>query len=57
MAVTGLALAVPQMGAAAAAAAIETAATEHWYGLHTQPRHEKIVAQRVEERGVTTFLP
>jgi transcription antitermination factor NusG len=28
-----------------------------WYGLHTRPRHEKIVAQRLEERGVTAFLP
>jgi transcription antitermination factor NusG len=31
--------------------------SEAWYGLHTQSRHEKIVAQRLEERGVTTFLP
>jgi transcription antitermination factor NusG len=30
---------------------------ENWYGLQTRPRHEKIVAQRLEERGVTTFLP
>jgi transcription antitermination factor NusG len=30
---------------------------ETWYGLHTQSRHEKIVAQRLQERGVTTFLP
>jgi transcription termination/antitermination protein NusG len=30
---------------------------ESWYGLHTRPRHEKIVAQRLEERGVTAFLP
>ncbi|MGC2057538.1 MAG: transcription termination/antitermination NusG family protein, partial [Candidatus Sulfotelmatobacter sp.] len=30
---------------------------QHWYGLHTRPRHEKIVAQRLGERGVTTFLP
>ncbi len=33
------------------------AGTETWYGLHTQSRHEKIVAQRLQERGVTTFLP
>jgi transcription antitermination factor NusG len=33
------------------------AETENWYGLQTRPRHEKIVAQRLEERGVTTFLP
>jgi transcription antitermination factor NusG len=31
--------------------------TEQWYGLQTRPRHEKIVAQRLAERGVTTFLP
>ncbi|MGC2550895.1 MAG: UpxY family transcription antiterminator [Candidatus Sulfotelmatobacter sp.] len=30
---------------------------QQWYGLHTRPRHEKIVAQRLGERGVTTFLP
>jgi transcription antitermination factor NusG len=30
---------------------------ESWYGLQTRPRHEKIVAQRLEERGVTAFLP
>jgi len=33
------------------------AGTEQWYGLHTRSRHEKIVAQRLEERGVTTYLP
>jgi transcription antitermination factor NusG len=31
--------------------------TQRWYGLHTRPRHEKIVAHRLEERGVATFLP
>ena len=31
--------------------------TESWYGLQTRPRHEKIVAHRLSERGVTTFLP
>jgi transcription antitermination factor NusG len=30
---------------------------ENWYALHTRPRHEKIVTQRLEQRGVTTFLP
>jgi transcription antitermination factor NusG len=30
---------------------------ENWYGLQTKPRHEKIVMQRLQERGVTTFLP
>ena len=37
-------------------AAVETG-IEAWYGLHTQSRHEKIVAHRLQERGVTTFLP
>jgi transcription termination/antitermination protein NusG len=31
--------------------------TESWYALHTRPRHEKIVTQRLEQQGVTTFLP
>jgi transcription antitermination factor NusG len=30
---------------------------ESWYGLQTRSRHEKIVAQRLEEKGVTIFLP
>jgi transcription antitermination factor NusG len=33
------------------------AEVEHWYGLQTRPRHEKMVAQRLEEKGVKTFLP
>jgi transcription antitermination factor NusG len=30
---------------------------EHWYALHTHARHEKIVEQRLRERGVETYLP
>ena len=30
---------------------------ENWYALHTRPRHEKMVVHRLEERGVTSFLP
>jgi len=30
---------------------------ESWYALHTRPRHEKLVVQRLTERGVETFLP
>src|ERR1017187_4700087 len=33
------------------------AEVENWYALQTRPRHEKIVAQRLQERGVTAFLP
>jgi transcription antitermination factor NusG len=31
--------------------------SEQWYGLQTRPRHEKIVAHRLAERGVTAYLP
>jgi transcription termination/antitermination protein NusG len=42
-----------------AASSVPMAATEseNWYALHTRPRHEKIVVQRLAERGVETFLP
>jgi transcription antitermination factor NusG len=53
MAVSAVAL---ELSHAAPAVENETG-TEHWYGLHTRSRHEKIVAQRLQERGVTTFLP
>ena len=29
----------------------------NWYALHTRPRHEKLVVQRLNERRVETFLP
>lgn len=28
-----------------------------WYAVHTRARHEKVVAQRLQEGGVATFLP
>ncbi len=51
MAVAALSWELPQP-----AASVEPG-TETWYALHTRPRHEKTVVQRLEERGVTTFLP
>jgi transcription termination/antitermination protein NusG len=30
---------------------------ENWYALHTRPRHERAVVQRLTDRGVETFLP
>ncbi len=30
---------------------------QNWYALLTRARHEKIVAHRLRERGVTVFLP
>jgi len=35
----------------------ETGVAEQWYALQTRARHEKMVEQRLQERGVTTFLP
>jgi len=35
----------------------EISAAANWYALHTRARHEKAVAQRLEEHGISTFLP
>ena len=32
-------------------------AAESWYAVQTYARHEKMVEHRLQERGVTTFLP
>jgi transcription antitermination factor NusG len=32
-------------------------AAENWYAVQTRARHEKSVETRLQERGVTTFLP
>lgn len=29
----------------------------HWYAVHTRSRHEKLVLERLRERGFTAFLP
>lgn len=31
--------------------------TRSWYALLTQARHEKVVAHRLNERGIASFLP
>jgi transcription antitermination factor NusG len=28
-----------------------------WYAIHTRARHERVVAQRLRDQGLTTFLP
>ena len=28
-----------------------------WYAVHTYPRHERVVAERIRQQGLTTFLP
>jgi len=30
---------------------------ENWYAVHTRARHERVVVHRLQEQGVTTFLP
>lgn len=32
-------------------------AQPRWYALHTRSRHEKMVADRLREQGITSFLP
>jgi transcription antitermination factor NusG len=44
------------VAAPAPGAEIETA-TPNWYAVQTRARHEKVVAQRLQESGVPTFLP
>ncbi len=31
--------------------------TETWYAVHTRARHERVIAQRLREQGINTFLP
>ena len=30
---------------------------QHWYAVQTRPQHERAVAMRLREKGVTLFLP
>jgi transcription antitermination factor NusG len=30
---------------------------ECWYAVHTRARHERVIAQRLRDQGVNTFLP
>jgi transcription termination/antitermination protein NusG len=43
---------LPAVAALGAAAEVE-----EWFAVQTRPRHEKVVAQEVRDRGVTAFLP
>jgi transcription antitermination factor NusG len=36
---------------------LEAAAGLNWYALYTCPRHEKCVAQQIEQRSIACFLP
>jgi transcription antitermination factor NusG len=48
---------IGQLFEIAAPVAIPAPEEENWYALLTRARHEKIVAQRLGEVGVTSFLP
>jgi transcription termination/antitermination protein NusG len=48
---------LPGIIAAPDGSPVESEQVERWYALQTQARHEKMVEQRLLERGVTTFLP
>ncbi len=36
---------------------VAEAAQSKWYAVQTRARHEKVVAERLQEQGLTTFLP
>lgn len=55
MSASGQLLCVPDSSSLAAAAMCPE--TEEWLAVQTRARHEKVVAQQLCERGVTTFLP
>ena len=38
-------------------APIVTTGIEQWYAVHTRARHERVVAHRLRDLGVNTFLP
>lgn len=42
----------------AAASEVTSESTDpRWYAVHTRARHEKVVVERLQELGFTTFLP
>lgn len=38
-------------------ALLAPSAEAEWYAVHTYARHEKVVADRIQQQGLTTFLP
>jgi transcription antitermination factor NusG len=46
-----------QSWSAGSAVPLESAASPVWYAVHTFPRHEKAVAERMRQQGVNAFLP
>ncbi|HLK33358.1 MAG TPA: UpxY family transcription antiterminator [Terriglobales bacterium] len=41
----------------AGTALLETPSTVHWYAAYTRSRHEKVVAEQLQQRTVECFLP
>src|SRR5580700_7863221 len=48
---------VPEMTSDAAMSVPGDGAEMNWYALYTCPRHEKCVAQQIEQRSIACFLP
>jgi transcription antitermination factor NusG len=46
-----------QLWSAEAPVPLASLTTAEWYAVHTYPRHEKVVAERIQQQGMTTFLP
>jgi transcription antitermination factor NusG len=47
----------PSESAAPVVDATSSTLAESWYAVQTRPRHERVVVQRLHEKGLTTFLP
>jgi transcription antitermination factor NusG len=46
-----------QLRQSSAAAPIVATETTNWYAVQTRARHERVVASRLREQGLDTFLP
>jgi transcription termination/antitermination protein NusG len=46
-----------QLWSVESAAPLLSTPVAEWFAVHTYPRHEKVVADRIQQQGLTTFLP
>ncbi len=46
-----------QIESSSTPASMTTQETAHWYAVQTRARNEKMIAKRLQEQGLTTFLP
>jgi transcription antitermination factor NusG len=49
--------ALPNVGALARVESAMPCSAPHWYAVYTNPRHERCVAQQIEQRSIVCFLP